>query len=101
MLPALVVVWFALSAIAPPITFKFPATEFVPVIVTPDVLFVFPKVKAVLLTKDQVESKVWSELKLVEEGSTFTSPEVLTTNPAVWEEVPNRSAFITTLELEV
>jgi hypothetical protein len=83
MLPELVVVWFALTAIAPPITFKFPATEFVPVIVTPAVLPVFPKVKEVLLTKDQVGSNVWAELKLVEEGSTFTAPEVLTTKPAV------------------
>ena len=82
-LPALVVVWLAFKATAPPITVKSPATEFVPVSVTPAVLFVFPKVKEVLLTKDQVGSNVWAELKLVEEGSTFTAPEVLTTKPAV------------------
>jgi TfoX/Sxy family transcriptional regulator of competence genes len=66
----------------------------------PAVLPVFPKVKAVLLTKDQVESKVCAELKLVEAGSRVTAPEVLTTNPAVWDEVPNLSPFISTLELE-
>ena len=82
MLPEPVVVWLAFRAIAPPITFKFPATELAPVIVTPAVLPVFPKVKAELLTKDHVGSKVCAELKLVDAGSTFTEPEVLTTKPA-------------------
>ena len=58
MSPPPVEVWLAFKATAPPITVKFPATEFVPVSVTPAVLPVFPKVKAELLTKDQVGSKV-------------------------------------------
>ena len=68
MLPELVVVWLPFIAMAPPITVRFPATEFVPETVTPLVFPVFPIVKPPLPTKDQVELKVWSELKILAAG---------------------------------
>jgi hypothetical protein len=63
----------------PPITFRFPATEFVPDTVTPAVLLVFPNVRPVVPVKAQVGSNVCAELKEVEEGSIDTVPEVFAT----------------------
>jgi hypothetical protein len=48
--------------------FRFPATEFVPETVTALVLPVFPRVKPLFPTKDQVELKFGSALKLFAAG---------------------------------
>ena len=66
--PELVVVWLPFIAMAPPITFRFPATEFVPETVTALVFPVLPIVKPPLPTKDQVELNVWSALKMFAAG---------------------------------
>jgi hypothetical protein len=78
-LPALVVVWFPFIAMFPPITFRFPATEFAPDTVTPAVLLVFPNVRPVVPVNAQVGSNVCAELNEVEEGSIDTVPVVLAT----------------------
>jgi hypothetical protein len=70
MFPPLVVVWAPLTVRFPPMMFRFPGTELVPETVTALVLPVFPRVKSLFPTKDQVALKFGSALKILAVGLT-------------------------------
>jgi hypothetical protein len=107
MFPELVVVWFPLTAMLPPMKLMFPAIVGAATMVIGPVFPDLPNVRPVVSENAQVESNVVSlasaELNEVEEGMIETVPEVLATTAPVAELAApsgNRSLIIVIFEDE-